>query len=181
MRRIEGVDEDSVVNAARVWCMIFTAIKRYLIILVAYLLSVAVTAFGVGVVTFVFESGNSILPFLPLCAFAGIIICVFASAPATILVGIGEWRAWTALWFYAGFGVLAGLVLGVLFKGHVAWLYPIAGVVLGALAGTVYWAVAGRHAGVLKTQETARAQTHLLLLLGSSVVIIALLFLVFTR
>jgi hypothetical protein len=161
--------------------MIFTAIKRYLIILVAYFLSVAVTAVGVGVVTRVVEPNNSFLQFLPLCALVFMIVSIFVSLPATVLVGIGEWRAWTALWFYAGFGVLAGLVLGVLFKGHVAWLYPIAGVFLGALAGSVYWAVAGRHAGVLKVAETARAQTHLLLLLGSSVVIIALLFLVFTR
>jgi hypothetical protein len=149
--------------------MIFSAIKRYFIILVAYFLSVVVTAFGVGVVTFAFESGNSILPFLPLCAFAGIIICVFASVPAAVVVGIGEWRAWTALWFYAGFGVLAGLVLGALFKGPIVWLYPIAGVGLGALAGTVYWAVAGRNAGFLRRPETARAQTYLLLLLVTSV------------
>jgi hypothetical protein len=143
----------------------FTAFKRYLIILVGYLLSVMVTALGVGVMTFVLEPGNFFLPFLPTFALVGMMIGVFASAPVAVVVGIGEWRALSRLWYYTGAGVLAGLVLGSAFK--IQWWFPIAGVVLGALAGSIYWAVAGRNAGVLKTSETARAQTQLLLLLES--------------
>jgi hypothetical protein len=158
--------------------VIFTAIKRYLIILVAYLLAVAVTSLGVGVVMlFIDHSRTPFLPFLQLCGFVFAFVSILASAPAAVVVGVGEWRAWTALWFYACVGVLTGLVLGSLFR--IEMWFPIAGVVLGAVAGSVYWAVAGRNAGVLKTPETARAQTHLLLLLGTSVVITVAVILAF--
>jgi hypothetical protein len=157
---------------------VFTAIKRYLIILIAYLLAVAATAVGVGVLM-VLTGSTSFLRFLPLCALVFMIISIFASAPVAVVVGIGEWRVLSKLWYYAGAGVLAGLVLGGVFR--LQWWFPIAGVLLGALVGTIYWAVAGRNAGVLKTLETAKAQTHLLLLLGSSVVIVVALILVFLR
>jgi hypothetical protein len=150
--------------------MILTAIKRYLIILIAYLLAVAVTALGVGVLMVLPGSTSSFLRFLPLCALVFMIVSIFASAPVAVVIGIGEWRSFSKLWYYAGAGVLAGLVLGGVFR--IQWWFPIAGVMLGALAGSVYWAVAGRSAGVLKTPETARAQTYLLLLLGTSIIII---------
>jgi hypothetical protein len=159
--------------------MIFTAYKRYLVIFCAFLISAAVVSLGIGLAVQFIDTAKPFLPFLPYCALVGTGICIFASAPAAVVVGIGEWRALSKLWYYAGAGVLAGLVLGGVFR--LQWWFPIAGVLFGALAGTIFWAVAGRNAGVLKTPETAKAQTHLLLLLGSSVVIIVALILVFLR
>jgi hypothetical protein len=60
------------------------------------------------------------------------------------------------------------------------WMYFVtAG--LGVACGAVFWGVAGRNAGVLKTSENGRAQIRLLLLLAAAIVAQAVFLLLFMR
>ena len=158
----------------------FTAIKRFLIIFVGYLLAVVIAAFGASAAIHLTNPAINFDPgFLVFSGFAAMFIGIFASAPAAAVVCFGEYWPVRSWWYYIAVAVLAGLALGQVFATE--WWLPIVGGGLGIASGGAYWAVAGRNAGVLKKPETARAQTHLLLLLGMSAIIIAVLMLVYLR
>ena len=154
---------------------IFAAIKRYLIILIAYLLSVAIAAAGVGI-AFLSTGSGRWGEFVTFAGFAAILISIFAVIPAALAVLLAEFRSIRSVWYYIGFAVAAGGALGG-FVGKETML-TVLGLGLGILVGMAYWLVAGRNAGILKAQETSRAQTHLLLLLASTVLIAGALILI---
>lgn len=147
---------------------IFIAIKRYLAILAAYLVAVALSALGVGL-SVTLSTGDSSLGFIPIAGFGGIIIGFFAAVPAALVVLLAEHRSIRSIWYYIAFAAVAGMALGQV-VGREFWL-ALLGLALGFAAGAAYWLIAGRNAGILKASEAGRAHTHLLLLLGSTGVI----------
>ena len=158
----------------------FTAIKRFLIIFTGYVLAVVIAALGASAAIHLSNPVVNFDPsFLVFFGFAALFIGIFASVPAGLAICFGEYWPVRSWWYYMAVAVLAGLALGQVFATE--WWLPVVGAVLGIASGGAYWAVAGKNAGILKTSETARAQTHLLLLLGSTAIIIAALMLVYLR
>ena len=152
-----------------------SAIKRFLIIVLAYAAAVLIAAVGgAAVILLTDPTGNFDPGFLVFAGIAAIFIGIFTAIPAALLVCLAEYWPIRSLWYYIAVAVVAGLVLGRVFATE--WWLPLVGASLGVASGGAYWAIAGRHAGVLKKPETARAQTHLLLLLGTSVIIVAVIF-----
>ena len=160
--------------------MIFTAIKRFLIIFVAYVVAVVIAGCGASAAILLTDPVNNFDPgFLVFSGIAAIFIGIFTSIPAALMVCFGEYWPVRSPWYYIAVAVLAGLVLGRVFASE--WWLPIVGGGLGITSGAAYWAIAGRKAGVLKSPETARAHMQLLLLLATSAIIIAVLMLVYLR
>jgi hypothetical protein len=153
------------------------ALKRFLIIVVAYVLTVFVAALGGSLAIHASSSGT--MAFVGILGFAGIIIGMFATIPSVVLIMIAEYFGIRSLWYYAAIAVIAGVVLARVFVNE-TWMLVV-GAALGVVCGAVYWAVAGRNAGSLKSSETTGAQTQLLLLLGATIVTEAVLMLIFMR
>jgi len=74
------------------------------------------------------------------------VTCALTSAPAAILIWLGERLRIRAVMFYVGSGVVVGaLFCAMLFKD--IGLLGVAFVLAGGPAGLVYWRVAGRYVG----------------------------------
>jgi hypothetical protein len=153
------------------------ALKRFLIIVAAYVLTVFVAAMGGSLA--IHTTSSQSMAFVGILAFAGIIIGMFATIPSVMLIMIAEYFGIRSLWYYAAIAVVAGVVLARVFVNE-TWMLVV-GAALGVVCGAVYWAVAGRKAGSLKSSETTGAQTQLLLMLGANIVTEAVLLLVFMR
>ncbi len=150
---------------------IFIAIKRFLIILIAYGLSTLMAGFGIALIATIADPDkNPLFPFVAFGGFASIVIAVFSSIPSALLVLLAEWRSWRSVWLYCGFAVCAGVVLGLIIS--ITKWFPLAGAVLGIMSGGLFWAVAGRNAGSLASTNTPNAQWHLLLLLGTTALLL---------
>ena len=156
------------------------ALKRFLTIVIAYLLTVFVAALGASVaIAITTLSQSESLAIFAIFGFACLIMGLFATIPSAVLVMIAEHFAIRSLWYYGVVAVVTGLVLARIFANQ-TWMYFVtAG--LGVACGAVFWAVAGRNAGVLKTPENGRAQIRLLLLLAAAIVAQAVFLLLFMR
>ena len=156
------------------------AFKRFLVIVVAYALTVFAAALG-GSLAIQLSSiiTDESMAFVAVLGFAGIVIGVSASIPSAVLILIAEYFGIRSLWYYAAIAVVAGLVLTRVFIDE-PWMLLV-GAALGVICGATYWAIAGRKAGSLKTPETIMAQTQLMLLLGVTIVVEVLFLFVFMR
>jgi hypothetical protein len=156
------------------------ALKRFLVIVVAYALTVFVAALGgsLAIEATTLTSSES-MAFVAIMGFAGIIIGMFATIPSVLLIMIAEYFGIRSLWYYAAIAVVAGVVLSRVFVNE-TWMLLV-GAGLGLVCGATYWAIAGRNAGSLKTSGPAAAQTQLLLMLGATIVAEAVLLLIFMR
>ncbi len=156
------------------------ALKRFLVIVVAYVLTVFVAALGGSLAIEVTSlTSSESIAFVAIMGFAGIIIGMFATIPSVVLIMIAEYFGIRSLWYYAAIAVVAGVVLARVFVNE-TWMLLV-GAFLGVACGAVYWAIAGRKAGSLKTPENAKAQIQLLLLLGATIAAEAALLFVFMR
>ncbi len=157
-----------------------TALKRFLVVVVAYVLTAFVGALGGSFfIQISSNSGDVGMAFVAVLGFAGIFIGIFATIPSVIMIMIAEYFRVRTVWYYVAIAVIAGLLLSRFFSTD--WWMALAGVAMGVISGSVYWAIAGRKAGILKTPETVRAQIQLLLLLGATIVVEAVLLLIFMR
>jgi hypothetical protein len=156
------------------------ALKRFLIIVAAYAITVFVAALGgsLAILAKMLTQSES-MAFFPILGFACIIIGLFATIPSAVLIMIAEYFKIRSLWYYAAIAVIVGVVLARVFINEGVMLWVGAG--LGVVCGAAYWAIAGRNAGALKTTETMRAQIQLFLLLGATIASIAVLMFVFMR
>ncbi len=156
------------------------ALKRFLVIVVACVLTVFVAALGGSLAIEVTSlTSSESIAFVAIMGFAGIIIGMFATIPSVVLIMIAEYFGIRSLWYYAAIAVVAGVVLARVFVNE-TWMLLV-GAFLGVACGAVYWAIAGRKAGSLKTHENAKAQIQLLLLLGATIAAEAALLFVFMR
>ena len=87
-------------------------------------------------------------PFVGL--FIAFMIVWFAACPAAFTVLLGEWRGWRMCWPYSISGSLIGFVLGSLFQPPA--FFPWLGLGFGLVSGGIYWAIAGRRAGLAEAQ-----------------------------
>ncbi len=156
------------------------ALKRFLVIVVAYVLTVFVAALGGSVaIEFISLTSSESLAFFAILGFAGIIIGMFATIPSVVLIMIAEYLGIRLFLYYAAIAVVAGVVLALVFV-HETWMLLV-GAALGVVCGSVYWAIAGRKAGILKTTENSNAQAQLLLMLGATIAIQSMLLFAFMR
>jgi hypothetical protein len=81
-------------------------------------------------------------------------VALFAAMPASLVIALGEYKSWRMWWYYAIAGSLIGLALGSMFTPP-DW-FPWLGLGFGPFAGCIYWAIAGRKAG-LDTQTPRMA------------------------
>jgi hypothetical protein len=153
------------------------ALKRFLIIVAAYVLTVFVAAMGGSLA--IYTTSSQSMAFVGILAFAGIIIGMFATIPSVMLIMIAEYFGIRSLWYYAAIAVIAGVVLARVFVNE-TWMLAV-GAGLGLACGAVYWVIAGRNAGVLKALDATRPQTHLLLLLAATIAVQSALMLTFMR
>jgi hypothetical protein len=156
------------------------ALKRFLIIVVAYAITVFVAALGGSLaIEITTLTSSESFAFVAIIGFAGIVIGMFATIPSVVMISIAEYFGIRSLWYYAAIAVVVGVVLARVFVNE-TWMLLV-GAGLGVVCGATYWAIAGRKAGSLKTPETAGAQMQLLMLLGATIVTEAVLLLIFMR
>ena len=86
---------------------------------------------------------------LSICAFATALIAIYASLPAAVTALIGEITANQNKFYYSIAGCLIGVALPI-YVG-MTFLLPV-GLLLGSVAGLIYWRVAGRNAGLWQTE-----------------------------
>jgi hypothetical protein len=140
------------------------SLKRYGVILVAYFLTVLVAAFGAILVI----GGTSTLSIFGL---AVILIGILSFVPSTVTILLAESFRIRSVWYYLAIAVTTGAILSRIIEP--AWWMSLRGAIVGVFSGSLFWAVAGRHAGILKAPPTAQAQKQLLLLLGGSALVVA--------
>jgi hypothetical protein len=144
-----------------------SAILRFIIIVATFLLCSALAGFS-GAIAMGLTEGESFLPWFVWGWFATLITAVSAAVPAALLIILAEWKSIRAAWFYCGFGSVVGVGLAYAMAPNV-WL-PLFGIILGAIIGAIYWALAGRKAGALKEQG---GEKTLLILLALTALIVA--------
>jgi hypothetical protein len=125
-----------------------TLLIQLLRILLAYAISALITGFVVHGSLFLASSveGTNDARNLTLGLFIALMISWLASFPAALAVTVGEWLRWRMWWYYSVCGSIIGLVLGYLFQPPA--FFPYLGVSFGIVSGLIYWAIAGRRAGL---------------------------------
>jgi hypothetical protein len=127
-----------------------SALLRTVSIIVAYLLASLAAGYAVHLALLTEPTGN-----LGQDATAGgmtfglmvtVFVIIFASVPASLVVSLGEFKSWRMWWYYAIAGSLIGLALGTMFAPP-TW-FPWLGLGFGPVSGLIYWAIAGRNAGL---------------------------------
>jgi hypothetical protein len=73
-------------------------------------------------------------------------VAYFAALPASLVIAAAELKSLRMWWYYAVAGSLIGLGLGWMFSPP-PW-FPWLGLGFGPVAGLIYWAIAGRKAGL---------------------------------
>jgi hypothetical protein len=126
-----------------------TLIKHILLILVGYLIAAVVTGYVVDV-SLLFDEGfmgdyarKGLLVFgVTVSAF----VFYFAAGPAALTIAVGEYFSMRYWWYYAAVGAALGLGLGFMFNPPE--FFPWLGLGFGPVSGLIFWAVAGRRAGM---------------------------------
>jgi hypothetical protein len=95
-----------------------------------------------------------ILVFMLTIVGVGINVLIVTFIPAAILIRLAENFSWRALWIYLASGAALGTGLGYWFVNVTQYPRSWTGALItlaasGTLGGLVYWAIAGRKAGVL--------------------------------
>jgi hypothetical protein len=129
--------------------VIGTVLLRLLRIVAAYLLSALVTGFFVWGSLY-FDTSNGAYArdagHVTFGFFIAYMVALFAALPAFATITLGEFRAWRMWWYYSAAGSLIGLALGSIFQPPA--FFPYLGATLGIGSGAIYWALAGRLAGL---------------------------------
>jgi hypothetical protein len=130
-----------------------TLLKHLAIILASYLLAAIVTGYVVDISllfdhSFMGESAqNGLLLFgVSVSAF----VFYFAAWPASFSVAVGEYFSIRSWWYYALSGATIGLGLGIMFNPPE--FFPWLGLGFGPVSGLIFWAGAGRRAGLEDTR-----------------------------
>lgn len=133
---------------------IWPILRRLITIIFAYLLASISSGFVVAVLMSIFPAnprpGSPNSEFLFTLGLAVIFITLLAAPPAIITIMIGEWWQIRRKRYYAIAGMLIGLALSLLFF-YMNW-FPYIGFGYGAVAGLIYWRVAGGRAGALESK-----------------------------
>lgn len=131
--------------------MVVTLI-RILIIIVAFLLASLVTGYVVYGALYLFPTGgvgqDAQTAGFTFGLFIAMFVAMFAAMPASCIIALGEFKSWRMWWYYAIAGSAIGLLLGTMFSPP-DW-FPWLGLGFGPVAGALYWAIAGRNAGLVE-------------------------------
>jgi hypothetical protein len=123
--------------------------KHLAFIVIAYLLAAVVTGYVVDV-SLLADSGAAAdgarKDLLGYGLFISFFVTYFAAAPASATVALGEYFSIRHWWYYALAGSAIGFGLGSMFKPPE--FFPWLGLGFGPISGLIYWAVAGRKAGL---------------------------------
>ena len=136
--------------------MIASVLQRFLFIFLAYALAASVTGYAVDLSLLWGGGGMADDARMGFWGFAIVITsftAYFAASPAALTIALGEYfnlRMWT---YYAIAGAAIGLGLGYLFVTTQSY-FPWLGLSFGPVAGLIYWAIAGRNAGVAEAKAT---------------------------
>jgi hypothetical protein len=148
-------------------------IRRLINIVFAYLIASSSSGLVVAILYRLTheEPGTStfLANFTDLLAVAIFMISLFAAPPAIVTIMIGEWWHIRRKRYYAIAGTLIGLALGSLF--YVVGWFPFVGFGYGAVAGLIYWYIAGQRAGVLETRRASIALQIVLAILFVAITI----------
>jgi hypothetical protein len=133
--------------------LMITLLRRLALVLSAYLAASVITGYavyGFDIVCFRVLPGPRTVQLTGGLTLA-IFIALFASAPAGVVIALGEVFTWRNPVLYAATGSMIGLALGVVFSPP-RWL-PIFGLCFGPVSGLIYWGIAGRTAGLAETWQ----------------------------
>ncbi len=125
------------------------ALKQIALILVGYCLAAVITGFVVAACVHFDnrEYGEGARQgFFGFAVMVSFFVAVFAAMPAAGTVALGEYKAWRMWWYYALAGSLIGCVLGYSFRPPA--FFPWLGLGFGPVSGLIFWAIAGRNAGL---------------------------------
>jgi hypothetical protein len=124
-------------------------LKHLPFIAIAYLLAAVVTGYVVDA-SLLADSGATAdgarKDFLGYGLFISFFVTYFAAAPAAATIALGEYFSIRRWWYYALAGSAIGFGLGSMFKPPE--FFPWLGLGFGPISGLIYWAVAGRKAGL---------------------------------
>jgi hypothetical protein len=150
------------------------ALVRVLIIVAAFLLASMVTGYVVYGALLLYPTGgagqDAQTAGFTFGLFVAMLVAFFAAMPAAVVIALGEFKSWRMWWYYAIAGSVIGLTLGIMFS--LPHWFPWLGLGFGPFAGAIYWAIAGRKAGM--TEQTPRLAIVVVML------IVALFFMVST-
>lgn len=122
-----------------------TAVKRLVLILLAYGLASLFTGYMVWASLFLDPSRYTGMREPSFGLFITFMVAWTAGLPAAPTIAISEFKGWRMAWLYATAGSLIGLGLGSLFQPP-TW-FPWLGLGLGPVSGLIYWAIAVRWTG----------------------------------
>lgn len=141
------------------------ALVRVLIIVAAFLLASLVTGYVVYGALFLYPTGgagqDAQTAGFTFGLFVAMFVAFFAAMPAALVIALGEYKSWRMWWYYAIAGSAIGVTLGAMFSPP-DW-FPWLGLGFGPFAGAIYWAIAGRNAGL--NDQTPRLVIVVILLL----------------
>jgi hypothetical protein len=126
-----------------------TILKHLAFIVIAYLLASVVTGYVVDLSLLADSSATADgarKDLLGYGLFITFFVTYFAAAPAAATVALGEYSSIRRWWYYALAGSAIGFGLGSMFKPPE--FFPWLGLGFGPVSGLIYWAVAGRNAGL---------------------------------
>lgn len=141
---------------------------RRLALMLAAFLAGAAAVVPIVILMIALVLGGPVLDPLMLeyAAVAFVILTVLTFVPAVLVVAVAEWKRIRDWRYFVAAGGLIALVLTAAFGfapnsgGDGGALYVGAFLFVGGLvAGFIYWAIAGRHAGALRDARAARRQT----------------------
>lgn len=135
--------------------MMIAVLRRLLMIYLAYGLAALASGFLVAHTEYAIQPAEMITV-TGYAFLVSIMIALYAAPFAAATALIGEFRGIRRWWFYAAAGSLTGLVLGLMFKGP-QW-FPWGGLGYGAVAGLIFWVLAGRRAGLLAEADQPASQ-----------------------
>lgn len=158
--------------------------KRLLIIALGYVLATLVAGFLVSLLLMLIpnavmnDSGSPVSQLVQMTLLVALFTGLVTGGAVLALITLTEWKTVRHPLVYAAAGAAAGLGLGALFAMERWFLW--AGLVIGTVAGLLYWRVAGRTAGALfEAVPNARRPVLIGLLLVSFIVTIMSLSAVF--
>ena len=127
--------------------------KHLSLILASYLLAVVVTGYVVNL-SLIFDHSfmgeNARKGWLGFGVFVSALVFYFAAGPAAFTLAVGEYFSIRRWWYYALAGAAIGLGLGLMFNSPE--FFPWLGLGFGPVSGLIFWAVAGRRAGLENTR-----------------------------
>jgi hypothetical protein len=137
-------------------------IQRGTMILIGLIIATYVASYMVSIFFGLAQPGTntagdilikSLVIAIPIMIVAGTI----AAIPALIIVAIAEFRGWRSLPIHISAGGVVGLMTGVVAAGasQDALFGMLGGLAAGMVGSVVYWGIAGRKAGLIKTSVAA--------------------------